>query len=123
MMSGDDVLMMSSARRVEVYTGAARRRRWSAEDKARIVAESHAVGVGETAARYGLAKNQVFAWRRGARQAAGQISFARVELEAAPAAEVGGVIEVRLGIGEVRVPPGADARLVTTILMALRPVR
>lgn len=32
------------ARRVEIFTGAGRRRSWSAEDKARIVAESTASG-------------------------------------------------------------------------------
>ena len=44
-MSGDDVLTMPSARRIEVFTGAGRRRRWSAETKARIVAESYATSV------------------------------------------------------------------------------
>ena len=53
-------------RRVEVITGVARRRRWSAEEKARIVAESYAPGASGTsvALRYGLHRNQLFAWRR-----------------------------------------------------------
>jgi transposase len=41
MMPGDDVLMMPSARRIEVFTGATPRRRWSAEAKAQIVAKSY----------------------------------------------------------------------------------
>jgi len=60
MMPGDDVLTMPAARRIEVFTGAARRRRWSADAKAQIVAESYE--------RYGLAKTQLFTWRRDARQ-------------------------------------------------------
>lgn len=53
-------------RRVEVITGVARRRRWTAAEKARIVAESYAPGASGTAValRYGLHRNQIFAWRR-----------------------------------------------------------
>jgi transposase len=53
-------------RRVEVITGVARRRRWTAEEKARIVAESYAPGASGTtvALRYGLHRNQLFSWRR-----------------------------------------------------------
>ncbi len=67
MMPGDDVLPEPVARRIEVFTGAGRRRRWSCEAKARIVAESYATSVGETADRYGLSKTQLFTWRREAR--------------------------------------------------------
>ena len=42
MMPGDDVLMLPAGRRIEVFTGAGRRRRWSAGAKAQIVAESYA---------------------------------------------------------------------------------
>ncbi|MGN6102553.1 MAG: hypothetical protein ACTHOR_15530 [Devosia sp.] len=49
MMRGNDVLTKPEVRRVEVFAGAGRRRRWSAEDKAQIVAESHALSVGEVA--------------------------------------------------------------------------
>jgi transposase len=50
-------------RRVEVITGVARRRRWTAQEKARIVAESYAPGASGTrvALRYGLHRNQLFA--------------------------------------------------------------
>ena len=48
MMPGDDVLLMPSARRIEVFTGTGQRRRWSAEAKVQIVAESYATSVGET---------------------------------------------------------------------------
>jgi SAM-dependent methyltransferase/transposase-like protein len=59
-------------RRIEVLTGPDRRRRWSADDKARIVEETLAPGarVGEVARRWQLCPQQVFEWRREAREAA-----------------------------------------------------
>jgi transposase len=54
---------------MEVFTGAGRRRTWSAAGKAAIVAESY--GAGETvcavARRHGLTPQQLFTWRRLAR--------------------------------------------------------
>jgi transposase len=60
---------ITDVRRIELITGAGRRRRWSSEDKARIVAESLAVGVSvsEVARRHGLSPQQLFGWRREAR--------------------------------------------------------
>ena len=57
-------------RRLEVITGALGRRRWSAEAKARIVAESLAPGlvISEVARRHDLRPQQLFAWRHQARQ-------------------------------------------------------
>ena len=57
-------------RRVEVFTGTGRRRRWSADEKARIVAESYRLGdtVCGVARRHGLTHSQLFAWRREARR-------------------------------------------------------
>jgi Transposase len=54
-----------SFRRVEVLTGAPRRRRWSAAEKAAIVAESQAPGAqtSEIALRYGLPRNQLYDWQ------------------------------------------------------------
>src|ERR687891_434626 len=53
-------------RRLEVITGTLGRRRWSAEAKARIVAESLAPGVmiSEGARRHDLRPQQLFAWRQ-----------------------------------------------------------
>jgi hypothetical protein len=45
---------LPSSRRIEVFTGAAPRRRWSAEAKAQIVAESYETSVGETSARHSV---------------------------------------------------------------------
>jgi transposase-like protein len=125
MMPGDDVLMMPSARRIEVFTGGAPRRRWSTEAKAQIVAESYETSVGETSARYSLSKTQIFTWRRDAREASGALGFARVEVDDDRTGGMAqrGVIEVRLRMGSLAVPPGADPMMVTAILMALRAPR
>src|ERR1700750_977078 len=55
-------------RRVEVLTGPGRRRRWSAEEKARIVSESLVPGarVSEVARRWQICSQQLFTWRRAA---------------------------------------------------------
>ena len=52
--------------RVEVLGGLERRRRWSQDDKARIVEETLAPGakVTEVARRNGVAASLVFTWRR-----------------------------------------------------------
>ena len=64
--------MPERARRIEVFTGAGRRRSWSAAEKGAIVAESY--GAGETvcavARRHGLTPQQLFTWRRLTRQSA-----------------------------------------------------
>jgi transposase len=56
-------------RPIELATGIGRRRRWSREDKARIVVESltGGVSVSEVARRHGLSPQQLFAWRHEAR--------------------------------------------------------
>lgn len=64
--------MPEPVRRMEVFTGAGRRRSWSAAEKAAIIAESN--GAGETvcgvARRHGLTPQQLFTWRRLARRSA-----------------------------------------------------
>src|SRR3954463_7575356 len=56
-------------RRVELLTGPGRRRRWSAEEKSRIVEETLAPGarVSEVARRWQVCPQQVFCWRRSMR--------------------------------------------------------
>ncbi len=53
-------------RRIEVITGVGRRRRWTDEEKAWIVAESldPASTVSAVARRYGLHPSQLFVWRQ-----------------------------------------------------------
>lgn len=67
--SGDDADGVSHVRRIELITGTGRRRRWSDDDKARIVVESFVPGanVSEIARRNCLSPQQLFAWRREAR--------------------------------------------------------
>src|SRR5256885_12421424 len=57
--------------RVEVLGGVERRRRWSRDDKMRIIEETLAPGavVTEIARRHGIATSLVFTWRRRARLA------------------------------------------------------
>jgi transposase len=66
------VAMDEPVRRFEVFTGAGRRRDWSAEDKARIVSESFELGVrvSTVARRHALSLQQLFTWRREIRKAA-----------------------------------------------------
>jgi transposase len=137
MMPGDDVLTKPVARRIEVFTGAGRRRKWSAEAKATIVAESYAGSVGEVADRYGLAKNQLFSWRREARAKAaaepGASTFVRVIVEPAPAPAAvphpkrlrrhrrgEGSIELEISGVTVRVERGADADTIVAVIRALK---
>ncbi len=71
--------------RVEVLDGLERRRRWSQDDKARIVEETLVPGakVTEVARRNGVAASVVFTWRRQARtvEKAG-VSFAPLQIAA-----------------------------------------
>jgi transposase len=55
-------------RRIELITGTARRRRWTIEEKATIVAESTRPGanVAEVARRFGVNRGLLQAWRRKA---------------------------------------------------------
>lgn len=55
-------------RRIELITGTARRRRWTIEEKAAIVAESTrpGVNVAEVARRFGVNRGLLQTWRRKA---------------------------------------------------------
>jgi transposase len=122
-------------RRMEILTGPGRRRRWSADDKARIVAETLVPGarVSEVARRWQLSSQQVFGWRRAARLAmktaptTGSLTagFVPIVAEADPVAAVpqaaASVIEVRLAGAVVRVVSGVDdAAQLTAVLRAVR---
>ena len=121
-------------RRLEVITGALGRRRWSAEAKARIVAESLAPGVviSEVARRHDLRPQQLFAWRHLARQ--GRLALPAVELSFVPVVGTAadapaetlatpvGMIEIALGGAVVRVPPEVDGKLLAKVLRAVKAV-
>src|SRR5437899_10760710 len=65
-----DHIVDASERRggVDIRVGVGRRRRWRAEDKGRIVAESYAPGavVSEVARRHDITPQHLFAWRKAA---------------------------------------------------------
>ena len=73
-MSGLDHRLEPEAavRRFEVINGAMGRRRWSPDDRARILKESLAPGavISSVARRHGLTPQQLFTWRREARKRA-----------------------------------------------------
>jgi transposase len=66
-----EVSSTARPRRIEVITGVERRRKWSAQEKVAIVAESLAEGavVSEVARRHGLSPQQLFGWRARLRDA------------------------------------------------------
>jgi transposase len=66
----DHIVEASAPRgRVEIRSGVGRRRRWSAEEKGRIVAESYAPDavVSEVARRHEISPQHLFGWRKAAR--------------------------------------------------------
>ena len=70
---------------MEILTGRERRRRWSTEDKLRILSEASAPGVSaaEVARRHDLCPQQIYRWRREFRAselAPAEVSFLPVEL-------------------------------------------
>ena len=119
---------------VEIFRGQARRR-WSEEDKRRLVAET--LGPGETvhgvARRRGVSPSQLFAWRKRFRPEIGRPApaprvpgFAAVAI-APPVSTMGdtpeapsGLIEVELAGGDrVRISGAADPAVVVAALRAL----
>ena len=76
-------------RRFEVIKGALGRRRWSADERARILEETLEPGavVSAVARRHGLSPQQVFTWRRKARKAAAALpAFVPAVITPEPAA-------------------------------------
>lgn len=65
---GDEAV--APMRRIELMTGGERRRRWSEDEKARIIVESLRPGanVSAVARRHGVSPQQLFGWRRVARE-------------------------------------------------------
>src|SRR4051795_522895 len=113
-------------RRVEVITGVGRRRRWTDEEKAWIVAESlaPATTTSAVARRYGLHPSQLFVWRQqlaasAARDAPGFVPVVVAEDDPAPAGTAGR-IEIALGPAVVRVGADVDAAALRRVLEVLR---
>ena len=116
---------VTTVRRLEMITGTGRRRRFSEDDKARFVEETLAPGVivSHVARQHGLTPQQLFTWRREARErtaASKAVSFAPVVV-AVPNTETGPTtIEIVIGATTVRVPPGTDAATLRLVLRAVK---
>jgi len=115
-----------SFRRLEVITGVGRRRRWSLEEKARIVAESldSATTSSAVARRYGLHASQLFVWRQQLQRSALSAETVRgpgfvpvlLAEDGAPPAEATGRMEIALGPAVVRVGADVDAAALRRVL-------
>ncbi|MCP3475493.1 transposase [Bradyrhizobium sp. CCGUVB1N3] len=140
-----------SYRRVEVITGERRRRRWTGEEKARIVAESFEAGanISEVARRNDVSRGLLTVWRHQVAAAvAGKApNFVLIQIGAgsggetagesehaspaqtkaweiaAPSAKVCGVIEIEVSGARIRVEPGVELATLSTVLAALRGCR
>ena len=123
-------------RRIEVFTGLARRRSWSRDEKGRIVAESDVGGetVSAVARRHGISAQQLFGWRRAMRGAAGGAPPLFVPAVLARPAHVAkhgarhgmadaAVIELDVCGVAIRIGRGADVQTVTAVLLALKAAR
>src|ERR1700755_1009891 len=128
-MDTKHIAITEPARRLEVFTGAGRRRTWRDEDKARIVAEIATSGdsVCAVARRHGLSAQQLFGWRRQLRESeaggsdAGGLQFVSAVVDvgssAVPQRRVprgkvdagAGAIELEIDGVTIRVGRGADA--------------
>lgn len=122
----------SEVRRLEIFTGAGRRRRWTVAAKAAIVAESYGsdTTVSEVARRHGLTVPQLFSWRRvcggAVKPSHPPMRFVPAVLDRGCPAPTGSPglpganVIVELAGAVVRVPAGASATTITTVLQALR---
>ena len=130
--------------RLEVFTGAGRRRTWSDEDKTRVVAEIASSGdsVSSVARRHGLSPQQLFGWRRQLRESKAIVSvadgprFVPAVVAAPPgdiarraqrksprrllAEQTAGTIEVEINGVTVRIGPGAPADTIAAVMRALK---
>lgn len=131
------------ARRFEVFTGSGRRREWSDERKAEIVAESYEPGVTvcSVARRHGLTPQQLFTWRRLARKPLDTVpdvegvpmfAPAILDVPTKPVAKEpeparasrkkssSGAIELEIGGALVRIASGADAATIAAVIQAVK---
>ena len=126
-----------SYRRIELITGTTRRRRWSDDERARILAESFEPGanVSAVARRHGVNGGLLHTWRRQARTRAREAEadaplFIPVAIAKASGDAVdetprllssrGRMIEIETGGALVRVPTGVDPETLAVVLAALR---
>lgn len=120
--------------RVEIRTGVMRRRRWTAEEKGRIVAE--AIGrdavIAEVARGHDLTPQHLSNWIRAAKDgrfalpAEDDVAFVPVIATGDPRVDSTGSsgqvapIEIMVGSFVVRVPNGADTGTLEAVVRAVR---
>jgi transposase len=124
-------------RRIEVITGTGRRRRWDAETKGRLVAESFEPGrsVSEVARRHDISPSLLFLWRRQAAEATknaesnvrGGPAFVPMvvagDAPAAPVVNEACVVEVELGDVRIRIKGPVDRSVLREVFLAARTTR
>ena len=126
-----DAIRDEPFRRIEVITGVERRRRWSEQDKARIVAESLKPGVivADVARRHGIHRNQLYGWRSAfgiqpatTGQAGAAPGFVPVTVvpEAPEALVSSAAIEIVIGSVSVRLTGAIDAAALRQVLEVVR---
>ena len=133
--------------RVEVITGRQRRRRWTAEEKARIVAESLEAdaNISDVARRHGVARGLLTIWRRQLSSGGGGHepvqSFAAVKIDPVapmsggsprhsaepdavaavlPAVRSRARIEIDIAGARIRIESGVDHATLVMVLAAVR---
>jgi transposase len=137
----DHTLKPEAVHRLEVITGTGRRRRFSDDYKAGIVEETLVPGavVSDVARRHGLTPQQLFGWRRQARQPVttgtdteeprfvpavveAQLPERKVRRRSRTrhADRAAGIIEVEIDGVTVRIGRGAEAKTVAAVLRALK---
>ncbi len=118
--------------RMTLITGEERRRRWSDEDRARILAAIGEPGavIADVARRADVCTSLVYKWRREALRSASALGFAQVIVENPPSPRPPpslpptefepGVIVVQMKDARVRIGVNAPSALITATLKALR---
>jgi transposase len=118
--------------RMDLIPRGERRRRWTAEQKQTIAAQSMAPGASPTniARLHGISTGQLYTWRHALKAAQPSTAigrFARIEMAPRPVAppdipvRLSGLIEIALSDGTtVRIDAGIDPRALRRVLAALR---
>jgi transposase len=137
------MLEPKAVRRLEVITGSGGRRRFSDDEKARILEQTLVPGavISAIARQNGLTPQQLFTWRRQARQPSkGKRSKSPVFVPAVVEAPIAvapvrrrrstrksgggdGTIEIETGGVTVRIARGADVKAVAAVMTALKAAR
>ncbi|MFS0851850.1 transposase [Novosphingobium panipatense] len=149
-MSCDDA-GTSGAQRLEIFTGAGKRRNWLPEVKVSIVAESFSgqESVSAVARRYAMCPSQLFTWRRELRKqmeaqglalpvtSSAAPLFVPAVVEPAVPSDAGpvdkrprrrrrsspGAVELEIDGVAVRIARGADKGLIAAVIQALKATR